>query len=47
MRSLIICTVIKIRRLRWARYVPRMEEGRSAFNILTGRPKGMRLFRKA
>ena len=27
-------------RLRWAGYVPRMEEGRSAFKILTGTPTG-------
>ena len=31
--------VIKSRRLRWAMHVARMEEGRSAFKILTGRPK--------
>ena len=30
--------VIKSRRLRWAGHVARMEEGRSAFKILTGRP---------
>ena len=33
-----IVRVIKSRRLRWAR----MEEGRSAFNILTGKPTGKR-----
>ena len=33
-----ICTpVIKYRRLRWAGHVARMEEGRSAFKILTGK----------
>jgi hypothetical protein len=32
--------VIKSRRLRWAGHVPRMEEGRSAFKILTGKPTG-------
>ena len=35
--------VIKSRRLRWAGHVARMEEGRSAFKILTGRPTGKRL----
>ena len=33
--------MIKSRRLRWAGHVTRMEEGRSAFKILTGkRPLG-------
>ena len=32
--------VIKSRRLRWAGHVVRMEEGRSAFKILTGKPTG-------
>ena len=33
--------VIKYRRLRWAGHVARMEEGRNAFKILTGkRPLG-------
>ena len=34
--------MIKSRRLRWAGHVPRMEEGRSAFKILTGKPTGKR-----
>ena len=34
--------VIKSRRLRWAGHVARMEEGRSAFKILTGKPTGNR-----
>ena len=34
--------VIKSRRLRWAGHVARMEEGRSAFKILTGKPTGKR-----
>ena len=34
--------MIKSRRLRWAGHVARMEEGRSAFKILTGKPKGKR-----
>jgi hypothetical protein len=33
--------------LRWAGHVPRMEEGRSAFKILTGKPTGKRPFREA
>ena len=32
--------MIKSRRLRWAGHVARMEEGRSAFKILTGTPTG-------
>ena len=32
--------MIKSRRLRWAGHVARMEEGRSAFKILTGTPAG-------
>ena len=35
-------TVIKSRRLRWAGHVTRMEEGRSAIKILTGKPIGKR-----
>ena len=34
--------MIKSRRLRWAGHVARMEEGRSAFKILTGKPTGNR-----
>ena len=34
--------VIKSRRLKWAGHVARMEEGRSAFKILTGIPTGKR-----
>ena len=30
--------MIKSRRLRWAGYVARMEEGMSAFKMLTGKP---------
>ena len=33
---------IKSRRLRWAGHVARMEEGRSAFEILTGKSTGKR-----
>ena len=34
--------MIKFRRLRWAGHVARMEEGRSTFKILTGKPTGKR-----
>ena len=37
-----IVRVIKSKILRWAGYIVRMEEGRSAFNILTGIPEGKR-----
>ena len=37
-----IVRAIKSRRLRWAGHVARMEEGRSAFKILTGKPTGKR-----
>ena len=33
-----IVRVIKSRRLRWAWHVARIEEGRSAFKILSGKP---------
>ena len=42
-RSPNIVRVIKSRRLRWTDHVARMEEGRSAFKILTGTPTGKRL----
>ena len=41
-RSPNIVRVIKSRRLRWAGHVARMEEGRSAFKILTRKPTGKR-----
>ena len=41
-RSPNIVRVIKSRRLRWAGHVTRMEEGRSAFKILTGKRTGKR-----
>ena len=41
-RSPNIVRVIKSRRLRWAGHVARMEEGRSGFKILTGKPTGNR-----
>ena len=34
--------MIKSRRLRWAGHEARMEEGRSAFIVLTGKPTGKR-----
>ena len=37
-----IFRVIKSRRLRWAGHVARMEEGKSAFKILTSTPTGKR-----
>ena len=33
---------IKSRRLRWANHLARMEEGGSAFKMLTGKPTGKR-----
>ena len=39
-RSPNIIRVIKSRRLRWAGHVARLEEGRSAFKIFTGKPTG-------
>ena len=41
-RSPNIVRVIKYRRSRWAEHVARMEEGRSAFKVLTGKPTGKR-----
>ena len=41
-RSPNIVRVIKSRRLRWAGHVAKMEEGRSVFKILTGKPTGKR-----
>ena len=37
-----IVRAIKSRRLRWTGHVARMEEGRSAFKILSGKPTGKR-----
>ena len=37
-----IARMIKSRRLRWAGHVVRMDEGRSAFKILTGMSTGKR-----
>ena len=37
-----IVRVIKSRRLRWPGHVARMEDGRSAFKILTDEPTGKR-----
>ena len=41
-RSPNIVWVTKSRRLRWAGYVARMEEGRSAFKNLAGKPREKR-----
>ena len=38
----IMFRMIKSRRLRWVGHVARIEEGRSAFKILTGKPTGKR-----
>ena len=46
-RSPNIVRVIKSRRLRWAGHVARVEESRSAFKILTGKPTGKRPFGEA
>ena len=43
-RSPNIVRVIKSRRLRRTEHVVRMEEGRSAFKILTGKPTGKRAY---
>ena len=45
-RSPNIVRVIKSRRLRWGGHVARMEEGRSAFKMLTGKPTGKRSLRR-
>ena len=37
-----IARAITSRRMRWAGHGARMEEGRSAFKILKGKPKGKR-----
>ena len=46
-RSPNVVRVIKSGRLRWAGHVARMEEGRSAFRILTGKPTGKRPLRRS
>ena len=43
-RSLNIVRMIKSRRLIWSGHVDRMEESRSAFKMLTGKPTGKRPF---
>ena len=49
MRHFIVCTVhlkqsvVKSRRIRWTGHIARMEEGRSSFKILTGKPTEKRL----
>ena len=43
-RSHNITRVIKSRRLKWAGHIARMEEARSAFRILTGKPTGGKPF---
>jgi hypothetical protein len=41
--SLKVVRVIKSRRMRWARHVVRMGEGRGVYRVLVGRPEGKRL----
>ena len=41
-----IVRMIKSRRLRWTGHVARMEDDRSAFKILTGKPTGNRPLRR-
>ena len=43
-RSPNIVRLVKSRRLRWVGHVARMEEGRSAFKMLTGKHAGKRSF---
>jgi hypothetical protein len=45
-RSPNIVRVIKSKNLRWAGHVVRMEEGGSAYKILTAKPKGRRPLRR-
>jgi hypothetical protein len=40
--SLNIVKVIKAKRMRWARHVARMGEGRGVYRFLVGRPEGKR-----
>ena len=35
-------SIVRVRKLRWAGHVARMEEGRSAFKVLTSKPTGKR-----
>ena len=44
---LLLILLFKSRRLRCVRHVARMEEGRTAFKILTGTPAEKRLFGKS
>jgi hypothetical protein len=41
-----IVRVIKSRRMRWARHVARMAEGRYVYRVLVGRPEGKRPLRR-
>ena len=45
-RSPNIVRMLQCRRLRWAGYVDRIEEGRSSFRILAGKPTGKRSLRR-
>jgi hypothetical protein len=37
---------IKSRRMRWARHVARMGEGRNVYRVLVGKPEGKRPFER-
>jgi hypothetical protein len=37
-----IIRIIKLRRMRWAGHVARMEEKRNAYRLLVGKPEGKR-----
>jgi hypothetical protein len=41
-----IVRVIKSRRMRWARHVAHMKEGRGVYRVLVGRPEGKRTLGK-
>jgi hypothetical protein len=41
-----IVRVIKLMRMRWARHVDRMGEGRGVYRVLVGRPEGKRPLRR-
>ena len=42
-----IVRVIKLRRMRWAGHVTRMEEGRGVHKVLVGKPEGKRPLRRS
>jgi hypothetical protein len=40
--SCTIVRVIKLRRMRWAKYIARLREGRGLYSVLVGKPEGKR-----